>query len=129
MITAGELFDRVGREPGVRKLVDYFYDRMDARQDVRELRDTHPAELTSARDKLYWFLVGWTGGPRMYEERFGHPRLRARHLPFSIGQLERDQWMSCMTEALTACIADEEVRDYLHRAFSGIADHMRNRVS
>jgi hemoglobin len=127
MISADELFTRVGRETGVRRLVDRFYDLMDERAEVGVLRDLHPPDLASSRDKLYWFLVGWTGGPPMYEERHGHPRLRMRHLPFSIGDAERNQWMSCMNDALVECIADEEIRSYLSRAFAQIADHMRNR--
>ena len=126
MITAEELYARIGGEAGVRRLVDRFYDRMDAHAELRAL---HPPDLAGSRDKLHWFLVGWMGGPPMFVERYGHPRLRARHLPFSIGQLERDQWMTCMTEALAECVTDDDLRGFLQRSFAQMADHMKNRPS
>lgn len=122
-----DLFDRVGGEPGVRALVDRFYDLMDTLPEARDIRALHPPALDSSRDKLFWFLVGWLGGPPLYIERFGHPRLRARHLPFSIGGRERDQWMLCMTRAIGERIADAAVRDVLVGALGPLADHMRNR--
>jgi hemoglobin len=121
-----QLYDRIGGEPAVRRLVDTFYDLMDAQPEARGLRALHPPSLDSSRDKLHWFLVGWTGGPAMYIERFGHPRLRARHLPFPIGAAERDAWMRCMTEALATTVADAEARAVLQQAFAQLADHMRN---
>ena len=121
-----QLYDRIGGEPAVRRLVDTFYDLMDAQPEARGLRALHPPSLDSSRDKLHWFLVGWTGGPSMYIERFGHPRLRARHLPFPIGAAERDAWMRCMTEALATTVADAEARAILQQAFAQLADHMRN---
>ena len=122
-----QLFAVIGGEPTVRRLVDTFYDLMDRLPEARQLRAIHPPSLDGSRDKLHWFLVGWTGGPPLYIERFGHPRLRARHLPFSIGAAERDAWMRCMTEALETTIADAEARAILFEAFAGLADHMRNR--
>ncbi len=122
-----ELFERVGGEAGVRALVDRFYDLMDTLPEAAELRALHPPALDSSRDKLHWFLVGWLGGPPLYIERFGHPRLRARHLPFSIGTLERDQWMLCMARAVHEHIADADVRNVLVNALGPLADHMRNR--
>lgn len=122
-----ELFEHVGGEAGVRKLVDRFYDLMDALPEARDIRALHPPALDSSRDKLFWFLVGWLGGPPLYIERFGHPRLRARHLPFAIGGRERDQWMTCMTRAIDEQIADAGVRAVLVGALGPLADHMRNR--
>jgi hemoglobin len=89
-------FDTMGGEAQVRALVDHFYDLMDLEPAYRALRQVHHASLDNARDKLFWFLCGWLGGPQHYVERFGHPRLRARHLPFVIGIKERDQWLACM---------------------------------
>ena len=76
-------FERLGGEPGVRALVDRFYDLMDLEPIYAGIRALHPTELDSSRDKLHWFLCGWLGGPNLYIERFGHPRLRARHMPYS----------------------------------------------
>ena len=122
-----ELFDPVGGEAAVRTLVDRFYDLMDTLPEARDIRALHPATLDRSRDKLFWFLVGWLGGPPLYIERFGHPRLRARHLPFAIGVRERDQWMLCMTRAVDELIADAELRAVLLGALGPLADHMRNR--
>lgn len=121
-------FDRLGGESGVRALVDRFYDLMDLEPDYARLRALHPAALEGSRDKLFWYLCGWLGGPNHYIERFGHPMLRARHLPYAIGNVERDQWMACMTQALRECGVDAELAQGLRHAFQGTADWMRNRA-
>lgn len=87
----------------------------------------HPTPTDSSRDKLYWFLSGWTGGPNLFVERFGHPRLRARHLPFSIGVAERDQWLRCMNMAMVEVDLPQPLQEALKRAFFQTADWMRNR--
>jgi hemoglobin len=120
-------FNRIGGEPAVRALVDRFYDLMDSLPEAREIRALHPAELATSREKLHLFLVGWMGGPQLYVERFGHPRLRARHLPFPIASRQRDQWLLCMGRALDECVADAELRAHLLGALERLADHMRNR--
>jgi hemoglobin len=111
----------------VRALVDRFYDLMELEPVYAGIRKLHQPDLAHARDKLYWFLSGWLGGPNLYIERFGHPRLRARHLPFPIGESERDQWMACMRQALTEQGVAEPLRGRLLQAFFGTADWMRNR--
>ena len=100
-------FDLIGGEARVRELVDRFYDLMDLEPEFAVLRAVHPPSLEGSRDKLFWFLCGWLGGPSHYIERFGHPRLRARHLPFEIGTQERDQWMRCMALAMQDLGIDE----------------------
>ena len=120
-------FDLVGGEPAVRALVDRFYDLMDLEPAYRELRALHPTALDGSRDKLHWFLCGWLGGPQHYVERFGHPMLRARHLPFSIGIRERDQWMACMVQAMRERGMETDVAARLEKAFFGTADWMRNK--
>jgi hemoglobin len=121
-------FERLGGEAAVRSLVDRFYDLMDALPEAMELRALHPPSLDGSRDKLTWYLTGWLGGPPVYVERFGHPRLRARHLPFTIGSRERDQWMMCMRRALAELVAarDAELATYLETTLDRLADHMRN---
>ena len=121
-----QLFARIGGEPSVRRLVDTFYDLMDSLPEARGLRGLHPLTLDDSRDKLHWFLVGWMGGPQLYTSRFGHPRLRARHLPFPIGVAERDAWLRCMNDALATCIDDPPARALLKEALTQLADHMRN---
>jgi len=125
-VDRSQLFAHIGGEPAVRRLVDTFYDLMDRLPEARGVRALHPPSLDGSRDKLHWFLVGWMGGPPLYISRFGHPRLRARHLPFAIGEAERDGWLRCMNEALASCVADAEARAVLQEALAGLADHMRN---
>jgi hemoglobin len=111
----------------VRALVDRFYDLMDLEAGFHELRALHPTTLDGSRDKLHWFLCGWLGGPQHYVERYGHPMLRARHLPFSIGIRERDQWLACMAQAMRERGMDADLAERLEKAFFGTADWMRNR--
>lgn len=120
-------FTALGGAAAVRRLVDHFYDRMDLRADCTGLRALHPASLDGSRDKLTWYLTGWLGGPQEFVQRFGHPRLRARHLPFSIGIRERDQWMACMKQAMHERGLDESLATRLAEAFFNTADWMRNR--
>jgi hemoglobin len=87
----------------------------------------HPEDLQSSRDKLYMFLSGWFGGPDLFVEKFGHPRLRARHMPFAIGVRERDQWVACMVLAMEEVGIEESVRTKLLQNFFNTADFMRNR--
>jgi hemoglobin len=119
-------YERVGGDARVRELVDRFYDLMDLEDQFKGLRALHPTTLEGSRDKLYWFLSGWLGGPSLYIEKFGHPRLRARHLPFEIGISERDQWMRCMSMAMEDVGLSEDLRLRLMQAFFQTADWMRN---
>ena len=114
-------------EEGIRMLVDAFYDHMDLDPEFSFIRKLHPETLDGSRDKLYWFLCGWMGGPNHYVERFGHPMLRARHLPFPIGSPERDAWIACMRLALVDCEIDTRLADWLMGQLSGTANWMRNR--
>ncbi|AVO36044.1 globin [Ottowia oryzae] len=125
--TAVTPFELLGGEPAVHALVERFYDLMDLEPGYAELRAAHGNTLDSARQKLFWFLCGWLGGPDHYIERFGHPRLRARHLPFSIGVLERDQWVACMAQAMRETAVPEALRQRLEQSFFQTADWMRNR--
>lgn len=120
-------FDALGGEPGVRQLVDRFYDLMDLEPQFAGIRVLHPASLDGSRDKLHWFLCGWLGGPNLYIERFGHPMLRARHLPYAIGIAERDQWMACMMLAMQEQAVDPALAQRLAESFFGTADWMRNK--
>ena len=124
---AASAFDILGGEGAVRALVDRFYDLMDLEPAYRDLRAMHPTTLAGSRDKLHWFLCGWLGGPQHYVERFGHPMLRARHLPFSIGIAERDQWLACMRQAMTELQVEPAMAQRLAEAFFNTADWMRNR--
>jgi hemoglobin len=127
--TPATFFTLLGGEKQIRELVDRFYDVMDADPRAATIRAMHPEDLTGSREKLYMFLTGWTGGPQLYIERYGHPFLRRRHLPFSIGEAERDQWMYCMVKAMQEMGLEEKMMLKLAEALYGVADFMRNRAS
>ena len=119
-------FDDLGGETGIRALVDRFYDLMDTAPEAVHVRALHATSLKVSREKLYLFLTGWTGGPDLYVEQFGHPQLRMRHFPFAIGSRERDEWLWCMDRALTEHAMSEELRGSLRLRMHQLADHMRN---
>jgi hemoglobin len=120
-------FGQLGGEAGVRGLVDRFYDLMDLEPAYAGIRRLHPPTLDGSRDKLFWFLCGWLGGPNHYIDRFGHPMLRARHLPYAIASSERDQWMACMIQAMEETAVDPALAGKLAESFFGTADWMRNK--
>lgn len=117
----------IGGDSKVRELVDRFYDLMELDPEYAQLRRVHGSSLHAAREKLHFFLSGWLGGPPLYTDRFGHPMLRARHLPFAIGDVERDQWMACMVRAMEETEVPQDLRQGLEKAFFKTADWMRNR--
>jgi hemoglobin len=120
-------YQRIGGAEKVRALVRRFYELMDELPEAYGIRKLHADDLQGANDKLFKFLSGWMGGPQLFIEQYGHPMLRRRHLPFAIGNAERDQWMMCMNQALGEVVEDEALRHELSDAFAKVADHMRNR--
>ena len=120
-------FDALGGEGVVSALVERFYDLMEVEPRYRELRAANGSTLDNARQRLIWFLCGWLGGPQHYTERFGHPRLRQRHMPFSIGIVERDPWLACMDQAMQETGVPDAWRERLNASFFQTADWMRNR--
>jgi hemoglobin len=121
-------YDLLGGDAAVRALVDRFYDLMDLEPEYALIRRLHAPDLANARNKLYWYLSGWLGGPNLYIERFGHPRLRARHLPFSIGVAERDAWLACFRQAMRETGVPQALQDGLEDALFKTADWMRNQA-
>jgi hemoglobin len=119
-------YQRLGGERAVRELVHRFYELMDQLPEAYGIRKLHQADLGSAEEKLYLYLTGWLGGPQIYVAKYGHPRLRSRHLPFAIGNAERDQWMLCMRQAMAEQIDDAPLRQALDKALTDLADFMRN---
>ena len=125
-------FEWIGGEARVQALVERFYDLMDLEPNYSALRATHTGPLDNARQKTFWFLCGWLGGPQHYTERFGHPMLRMRHMPQQtgggpIGIKERDQWLACMNQAMVETGVDEALRERLNTSFFQTADWMRNK--
>lgn len=122
-------FEWMGGEARVKALVERFYDLMELEPAFAELRAAHGSDLSRAREHLFWFLCGWLGGPQHYTDRFGHPRLRMRHMPFAIGIQERDQWLTCMDQAMGDTGVDPALRARLRDSFFQTADWMRNTPS
>jgi len=120
-------YELLGGDAGIRRLVDRFYDLMDSAPEAATIRALHAESLKASRDKLYLYLSYWTGGPQTYVEQRGHPRLRARHLPFTISSRERDEWLWCMDHALDEQPMPDELREQLREKLHALADHMRNR--
>ena len=121
-------YQRIGGEAKVKALVTRFYQLMDELPEAYGIRKLHAADLQSAQDKLFKFLSGWMGGPQLFVEQYGHPMLRRRHLPFAIGDNERDQWLLCMNQSLSEVVADAALRRELSDAFAKVAHHMRNQM-
>jgi hemoglobin len=126
METARTHYDLLGGDAGVRQLVDRFYDLMDSEPGAVHVRALHAASLKVSREKLRLFLTGWTGGPQLYVERYGHPMLRQRHFPFAISAVERDEWLWCMDRALREHTMPDDLRHYLQQRLHALAEHMRN---
>lgn len=125
-------FEWIGGEEKVKSLVDRFYDLMEIEPAYAVLRAVHGNTLDNARQRLFWFLCGWLGGPQYYTDRFGNPMLRARHLPqsiggHSIGIKERDQWLACMQQAMGELQVEPALAQRLAESFFGTADWMRNK--
>ena len=123
------LYDTIGGIDKVDELVDRFYDLMVLEPSFTELRAMHPQDITGSREKLKFFLTGWMGGPDIYSPKYGHPMLRARHLPYKIGLTERNQWLACMYQALEECGIDGSIAKQLEISFFNTADWMRNQAN
>ncbi|MDR3371293.1 group II truncated hemoglobin [Rhodoferax sp.] len=121
-------FEWIGGETKVQELVTRFYDLMELDPAYAELRSVHGATLDDARQKLFWFLSGWLGGPQHYTERFGHPRLKQRHMPFKVNLQGRDQWLACMSQAMLETGVPEALQAKLKQSFFQTADWMRNQA-
>ncbi|WP_148715490.1 group II truncated hemoglobin [Chitinolyticbacter meiyuanensis] len=119
-------YDMLGGEAVLRQLVDRFYDIMAADPRAAGIHAMHGADTTVIRQKFFEFLSGWLGGPQLFIEKYGHPRLRARHMPFAIGESERDQWLLCMFQAMAEVPMEDALRSHLEEAFTRTADFMRN---
>jgi hemoglobin len=120
-------FDVLGGADAINRIVDSFYQRIDSLPEAATVRAMYPPDLTESRRVLKSYLTEWLGGPAAYSTERGHPRLRARHLPFSIGVPERDAWMLCMRGALEEVVSSDAIRQVLIEHIAGAADWMRNR--
>jgi hemoglobin len=123
------IYEAIGGIDKVDEIVDRFYDLMDLEPAFADLRAMHPQDLSGSREKLKFFLTGWMGGPDVYSPKYGHPMLRARHLPFKIGLNERNQWLACMYRALEECGIEGNITKQLEESLFNTADWMRNQAN
>ena len=119
-------YQALGGADGIHRLVDRFYELMNELPEAYAARRIHPESLAGAHESQHEVLSGCFGGPNLYIEKKGHPRLRGRHRPYAIGPTERDQWMLCMRTALNEQVTDEHLRTGLLQVFTQMADHMVN---
>lgn len=121
------LYDVIGGEPAIRRLVHRFYQLMDTLPEAAAARAIHPPSLASSEQKLFEYLTGWLGGPPLYTSKYGHPRLRARHLHAPIGDPEITAWLLCFEQALAEVVPEERIREAMLPQVRQLAVHMGNR--
>ncbi len=119
-------YEALGSEAGVLRLVNRFYELMDELPEAYTVRQMHPESLAGSAQSLFEFLSGWFGGPALYVAKKGPPRLRMRHAPYAVGPVVRDEWMLCMTQALTEQVTNAAFRDTLINTFAQMANHLIN---
>ena len=117
-------YEEIGGEERVRQVAESFYDVIEAESPT--LRAMLPASTRNTRQKFFMYLSGWLGGPPLYEQKWGHPRLRMRHMPFPIGRDEAAEWMRCMRQALKQVGVEEPLRAFLVERLEPLAQHMQN---
>lgn len=117
---------RIGGEEKVRELANRFYDVMETDPLASELLAMHPMPLDRIRHVFFLYLSLWMGGPDDYQQQFGHPRLRARHLPFNVTPALKEQWMYCMRKAMFSTTDDIMLANNLLQALEQLSNHMIN---
>jgi len=117
------LYERIGSQK-LRQVVDKFYDIVFYESTISHLFDV---ENTHIRDKQYKFLTQFLGGPSLYSNEYGHPKMRLRHLPHAIGEQEKDEWLRCMKKAIGEVDLDKDLGEALYLCFPRVAEHMMNR--
>ena len=125
--TPGTPYEMIGGEPVVKKLVDRFYDIMDTDPRAEAVRAMHAGDLAPMKEKLFQFLSGWLGGPPLYFQRSDAKCMGSVHAGFAIGEMERDQWMMCMRQALEDAGVPDEMRKLIDPALFRFADAVRTK--
>ena len=116
----------IGGESTTRALSERFYDLMESREESADLLALHKQPMPSTRQKFFEFMSGWLGGPQLFAEKYGHPRLRARHLHVAIDDQMIEQWLHCMYQALQDTVENEEARNMIWSNLVPLARHMKN---
>jgi len=125
--TKDSSYQAAGQFEGLIKLVDAFYTFMDELPEAKIVRTMHSPDLTESRDKLARFLSAWTGGPRLYKEKYGAISIPSAHSHLDIGSSERDAWLLCMEKALALQPYEQDFREYLLKQLAVPAERCRNR--
>ncbi|MGO4355939.1 group II truncated hemoglobin [Rhizobium sp. RAF36] len=121
------LYQAIGGDETVKALAHRFYQLMDTLPEARHVRAVHPPSLTGSEEKFYEYLTGYLGGPPLYTDKRGHPRLRSRHFVAEIGPVERDEWLLCFRQAMDETIANPKLRDIIWPPIERLAFHMQNK--
>lgn len=116
-------YEALGGEAVLSSLIDTFYQYVSKHP---LLTDIFPNDLTETAYKQKLFMTQFLGGPSLYTEEFGHPMLRARHLPFPITNEHAKAWLTCMQQALEDVGVDPTVSDYMMERLTLTAYHMVN---
>lgn len=119
------VYDFIGGEPVIREIVRRFYDRIEADPVLRPM---FPDDLGPGREYQALFLIQYFGGPRTYLDVRGHPRLRARHMPFVIDQQARDHWLQHMLDAIDEVGVEEPARGIMRQYFERASEFMINHM-
>ncbi|WP_246042397.1 globin [Cohnella pontilimi] len=117
------LFDAIGGESAVRELVEKFYPKVQANPLLSPL---FPEDIQPVMDKQFLFLTQFFGGPPLYSEKYGHPMMRGRHLPFPVTPKRAAAWLSCMSQALAETNISEPLQEAVIERLSGPAHHFIN---
>lgn len=120
------LYEAIGGDPAVRALTHRFYELMDTLPEARRVRAVHPPDLQGSEEKFYEYMTGYLGGPPLYTDKRGHPRLRSRHFVAEIGPAERDEWLLCFVRALEETVPSEGLRAVILEPVTRLAHHMQN---
>lgn len=121
------LYQAIGGDDTVKALSHRFYELMDTLPEARHVRAVHPPSLTGSEEKFYEYLTGYLGGPPLYTDKRGHPRLRSRHFVAQIGPVERDEWLLCFRQAMDETIANPKLREIIWPPIERLAFHMQNK--
>ncbi|RYH10792.1 MAG: globin [Alphaproteobacteria bacterium] len=121
------LYQAIGGDETIAKLTRRFYELMDTLPEAKNCRAIHPPDLAGSERKLYEYLTGYLGGPPLYTEKYGHPRLRSRHFMAEIGPAERDEWILCFRRAMDETIEHPKLREIIWAPIERLAFHMQNK--
>jgi hemoglobin len=117
------IYKAIGEAETIDRIVSAFYKRVAKHPDLIPI---FPEDLTETAYKQRLFLTQFFGGPPLYNEEFGHPMMRRRHLPFPITPTRRDAWLSCMKEALQEAEVEEPYFSAIFEKLTLTANHMMN---